>query len=661
MPLLPAFLLLLPLLPAAQEPAAGAPLAERVAEVERLLEAGESGGRLGAALHAIANLKSEGAVRALADLLPRLEGLGRAAAIQALGMCDHPAALEELHRVARESKSMPDRTMAVRVLAGEKDVEWLLGFFKKEKNGVIRARILEELLRVQAEGLDELVLRSARDKSGEVRAAAMKGIADLRLAKGGRLAVKTLKDSSLAARVAACRAAALTGGVTAFRTMVAELQKTKNRTFRAALTEGLALAATAEEMAPIITAAGREKDPEVIACLAVALGEAAGRAPAACAEILVKLAGSQSPQVRENAIRGLAAARPAGIQSLLADLLEHESPVTRADAAWALAEMGELEPEAEARLLPLLGADSLSLRLNATRALAGAAGEEAVAALRGMLDDMSWSVRSAAVAALRRHRDREVVGALIARMEVEDSRVFDEIADALGELTGETFGANVGSWRHWFDDLPADWRPPAPEEARRRLAAAAAARTGRPGETVTDYHGIPIPRGGVVFILDVSGSMNEVWDERGTEPVTRFQHFSQVLKNALANLPATTRFDLVLFSSSAHAWRPRLVSGSNENIEEARRYLDNMGAFGGTNLFGALELALSIPDAQTVFLLTDGEPTVGVTLPDAIVRKIARLNRDKRVIIHTLAAGEASAEFLADLAAANGGRMVDLR
>ena len=655
-------LLLLPLLllgPLCQDPAPN--LAERLAKVHALLEAQDNGNDLGAALHAVANLRSAEAVSALADLVPTLNGLGRAAAIQALGMCDHPDGVAALRRLATSSKQMPDRALAVRILAGEADVEWLLEFFQKEKNGLVRGAVLRELLRAKVPGLEETVLDAAKDKSADVRCAGLEGIAELVLLDGGKIATKALKDSSLAARIAACRAAALTGGPAAFKVMVAELRKTKNEDFRDALTQALQLATQPKEIETILNALGREKDEELIARLMSGLASAAVHDPEASAKVLVKMVGHPSPFVREQAIRGLAATRPPGALALLAGLLEHEDPVTRADAAWALAELGELSPEAEARLLPLLFDTSISVRVNATKALAGARSEQAGEAVARMLSDEFWSVRSCAVESLLRHRRAAALGPLIAQMEQDDSRVRDEIAEALGALTGLSFGDNAMSWRHWFDELEAGYELPALEVALRQLADAEAARRANSRETTTRYHGIAIPRGGVVFVLDVSGSMNELMEGESTQSVTRYQHFSEALKDTISNLPGGARFDIITFSTRPRLWRPRLVTADRENIDDAKRFLDSNSAFGGTNIYDSLAAALAIKNAQTIYLLTDGDPTVGVTHPYTIIQRIARLNRDLGAAIHTIAAGEVSGEFLAELAAANGGRSVDLR
>jgi hypothetical protein len=60
--------------------------------------------------------------------------------------------------------------------------------------------------------------------------------------------------------------------------------------------------------------------------------------------------------------------------------------------------------------------------------------------------------------------------------------------------------------------------------------------------------------------------------------------------------------------------------------------------------------------------MTDGAPSAGeYQMPDSILAEINRINRDRMIRIHTIAAGTVQAEFLADLAATNGGKTVDLR
>jgi Mg-chelatase subunit ChlD len=141
-----------------------------------------------------------------------------------------------------------------------------------------------------------------------------------------------------------------------------------------------------------------------------------------------------------------------------------------------------------------------------------------------------------------------------------------------------------------------------------------------------------------------------------------FQHFSKALIETVQALGQDVSFNIVLFSSGIRVWKNKLVSANEKNRDDAQQWLEKTTPGGATNVFGALSAALAFDEAQTIFLLTDGDPTAGeYQMPDSILAEIDSINRDRMVDIHTVAAGNVRAEFLADLAATNGGVSVDLR
>jgi len=64
---------------------------------------------------------------------------------------------------------------------------------------------------------------------------------------------------------------------------------------------------------------------------------------------------------------------------------------------------------------------------------------------------------------------------------------------------------------------------------------------------------------------------------------------------------------------------------------------------------------------QQGYLMTDGDPTVGMTLKSAIVDWVVEQNRSRRIRFHTIVAGDVDGNFLAEIATLNGGTNVDLR
>ncbi len=116
----------------------------------------------------------------------------------------------------------------------------------------------------------------------------------------------------------------------------------------------------------------------------------------------------------------------------------------------------------------------------------------------------------------------------------------------------------------------------------------------------------------ITAVVDVSGSMSGV----------KLEQTRAALHQLLGSLAPHDRFRLLAFSNrvraSSDGWRP----ARGADLAEARRWVDDLRADGGTNIAGALEEALRLdsPDDRLpiVVFLTDGLPTVGEQRPERI-------------------------------------------
>ena len=63
-------------------------------------------------------------------------------------------------------------------------------------------------------------------------------------------------------------------------------------------------------------------------------------------------------------------------------------------------------------------------------------------------------------------RLKECVGPLIEALDREEGRLQRDIADVLVDLTGQRFGTNVESWRHWWDENKAAFGSSSPAEGK---------------------------------------------------------------------------------------------------------------------------------------------------------------------------------------------------
>ena len=86
--------------------------------------------------------------------------------------------------------------------------------------------------------------------------------------------------------------------------------------------------------------------------------------------------------------------------------------------------------------------------------------------------------------------------------------------------------------------------------------------------------------------------------------------------------------------------------------------MNKLGAGGGTNLFGSLEFVFEDPQVDTIFILSDGEPSVGTILdPRAIRSEVAKWNQNREVKIHSISIGS-SLQVLEWLSEDSGGTFV---
>jgi Ca-activated chloride channel family protein len=129
-----------------------------------------------------------------------------------------------------------------------------------------------------------------------------------------------------------------------------------------------------------------------------------------------------------------------------------------------------------------------------------------------------------------------------------------------------------------------------------------------------------IPRD-MVFVLDTSGSMSGV----------KMDQAKKALKYCLDNLNPQDRFGLMNFSTTVTRYRDNLTPASTEYVENARKWVDNLRAAGGTAIQDALNNAIDMRTSDdsrtfTIVFFTDGQPTIGETNPDKILKAVGQRN-----------------------------------
>ena len=125
----------------------------------------------------------------------------------------------------------------------------------------------------------------------------------------------------------------------------------------------------------------------------------------------------------------------------------------------------------------------------------------------------------------------------------------------------------------------------------------------------------------LTFVLDTSGSMSG-------EKIKQAKRAFEFCLNALRE---EDRFNVIRFSTETELFADALVDASPEKVEEAIEFVRDFTATGGTAINDALLEAVEQPDEQQrphlVVFLTDGQPTVGETDEDTIVKNVSKANQ----------------------------------
>jgi Ca-activated chloride channel family protein len=129
-----------------------------------------------------------------------------------------------------------------------------------------------------------------------------------------------------------------------------------------------------------------------------------------------------------------------------------------------------------------------------------------------------------------------------------------------------------------------------------------------------------IPRD-MVFVLDTSGSM------RGK----RMEQARSALQYCLKQLDAGDRFNLINFATTVNRYADNLLPANAGELEKARRWVAALEATGGTAINDALAAALEMRTKDegrtfTLVFFTDGQPTIGETDPEKILKAVAERN-----------------------------------
>ena len=274
----------------------------------------------------------------------------------------------------------------------------------------------------------------------------------------------------------------------------------------------------------------------------------------------------------------------------------------------------------------------------------------AVRAAIKALGRTNWRADMVLVRLLNDFRSAESIPALISVMErfrdnpkdVESGKLSallrTQVHDLLVSMTGAVYSAKQPEmWRALWDK----------EQSKIEVAKQRETKVGS-GTAAAGFVGIPVEGSRVVFILDLSGSMDWPMTDAGGN-MRRIDYAKRELLKAIDALSAESMFNLVTFNGDddAEMWNKKMVQATKKNRDRFQKFVEKLRPLGGTNLWSGMEAALNVKTlvygnhyetmVDEIFLLSDGAPSVGeVQDPIEILQLTQEINRFKDVRINAV-------------------------
>jgi hypothetical protein len=246
---------------------------------------------------------------------------------------------------------------------------------------------------------------------------------------------------------------------------------------------------------------------------------------------------------------------------------------------------------------------------------------ECEAAVRGLLQDESATVRQVAALNAGHAKRSGLAAALIGLLADPRPRTRHVAARALARIAGKDLGHDPKAWAAWLENRD----PGKPEEV-----------------TVATYHGVRVHSDRVLFLVDASASMTWPW----RKPVHRIDVARAELASTLKKLTPDVLFNVVAYAEKVVPWKKTEVAATPDAVAAAIAWADKALADpkGDTHLYEALDWAYANdPQFDTLFLLTDGNPTAGRYFGrGALLSAVRARNRYRRTAVNCIGLSLAS-------------------
>jgi hypothetical protein len=298
------------------------------------------------------------------------------------------------------------------------------------------------------------------------------------------------------------------------------------------------------------------------------------------------------------------------------------------------------------------------------------------------LGDTDWRPRMQAVENLITLRTKTALDALVDATDDERPVVGRRAMTHLAELSGKQFTLPE-QWRLWWDESRKEFEfPPLPDpEAEDADAKDGDAKDGTRDDAGTDdekaaeketerapspggdstthaaFEGLPVESDHVAFIIDKSISMKGPAGGGSTKD----EAARKALDETLTSVTGRFVFNVFTFGADPQGMSKDPVVLTEKTRKQAAAFVKSIAPKGRKNIWEILELVVADPRIDTIYLLSSGEPEVGLYVHwNRVTEHLIALNRRHRVTVHTVVWSQSKwyRDQLEKLAECTGGRFI---
>lgn len=331
----------------------------------------------------------------------------------------------------------------------------------------------------------------------------------------------------------------------------------------------------------------------------------------------------KEPAVKAAALKSLGQLKRQSSASKIKQYCRHKDPYVRGNAYVALARIDPVE--SRDLLREGMADEDGGVRCALLGEIPTVYPEETETLSKQALSDPDWRVRLQSIDNLIAARSKTAIDVLVPSTDDVRPSVANRAIDFLQGVSGFKFTMRA-QWEEWWRVHRATFEFPEGNAVIDKSVE---------GTSRASFNGLPVTSDHVAFVIDKShGMLQKSSDGEGKDKKAR-----QELADTLSHLHGENFvFNVITYGAEFHQLGDAPVVLDKKTELAALEFTDSVRCAGNKAIWEILEQVVSDPDIDTIYLLSSGEPEIGLYVHyNRVTEHLADLNRFHKVVVHTVA------------------------